>query len=261
MEFADAGEGWLLAETGYGTLLLHTIDGGTHWGAVAMNETWSLRSMHFSGHARGWLVGGADTILATTDGGGMAPMSTSNIRQSVKWTNKAFTVRFTTLDDGYGLAPTQSRLGDGPWEEAPSRLFAAPSNHSNDGYHLVRYRGVDLAGNREAARIALVVVDTRRPSFDARSRVTVRQMRNASLRLKSADKLSATVRVRGVVSTLQGRQVDTIRASLRADGVWHSVRYFCTLKAGTYRVVISVRDRAGNSSARSQTMTLVVRGR
>jgi hypothetical protein len=258
MEFADASEGWLLAETQYGVLLLHTIDGGAHWGAISIDDAWDLRAMYFSGHTDGWIVGGYDTILATTDGGGMAPITASNSGRSSRWTNKSFTLRFKTTDDGYGLAPTQSRLGDGPWEDRASRVIAAPSNHSNDGIHLVHYRGVDLAGNHEKAHSALVVVDTRRPTLDARGHAKARAWRVATLRMKSKDTLSPTVRVRAVAYTLSGKRVRVLRGSLRADGVWHSVRYGCILKPGAYRLTVQVSDWAGNKAPKAETILLRV---
>jgi photosystem II stability/assembly factor-like uncharacterized protein len=257
--FADASEGWLLGEAQYGTLLLHTIDGGAHWGAVPINDAWELRTIFFSGHKDGWIVGGGDTILATTDGGGMAPLSSSNAGMRVKWSNKTFTLRITTVDDGYGLAPTQSRAGDGPWEDLAMRTVPAPGTHANDGYHLFHYRGVDLAGNREEARVALVVVDTRPPTLDARGRAQAHHMRTGSLHLRSSDALAPVVRVRGVVFTLGGKRVRELHMTLRTDGAWHSARCACTMPVGTYRVLVRATDLAGNRAPERTIILKVLR--
>ena len=195
MYFADQSEGWILSDGDYeGTLLLHTIDGGAHWGAVNIREAWGLQALCFAGNDDGWVAGSETTILATEDGGGIAPMSVANVGYS-RWTNKDFTVKVTTADDGLGLAPTQTRVGSGPWEDTATRLVRAPKNHSNDGYTLVRYRGVDLAGNREEVSGALVAVDTRPPTVVARDRSRAHSMRIASLRLK-ADRRALRLRAR-----------------------------------------------------------------
>jgi hypothetical protein len=189
----------------------------------------------------------------------MAPLTVSNAGWNTRWTNKAFTLKLTTADDGYGLAPTQSRLGDGPWEDLATRVIAAPKNHANDGYHLIRYRGVDLAGNREQAHSVLVAVDTRPPTVAAHSRAMAHPMRRASLRLKARDELAPAVRVRAEVSTLDGKRVRRLQGSIRADGQWHAFSYFCTMPAGTYRLVVQVSDLAGNKAARTETVILKVK--
>jgi photosystem II stability/assembly factor-like uncharacterized protein len=258
MYFADQDEGWILSDGDYeGTLLLHTIDGGAHWGAVNIREAWGLQALCFTGNDDGWAAGSNNAILVTEDGGGIAPMSVANVGYT-RWTNKDFTVKVTTADDGLGLAPTQTRVGSGPWEDMATRLVRAPKNHSNDGYTLVRYRGVDLAGNREEVSGALVAVDTRPPTVVARDRSRAHAMRIASLRLKAADELSPYVRVFIDVFKKSGERMRRVRGTLPTDGQWHSMRYACTFPVGTYRMVVQVKDLAGNRNARPRTVMLTV---
>ena len=259
MYFADASEGWILADSGSdsGTLLLHTVDGGAHWGAVNIRDAWGLQALWFSGQDEGWVAGSDDAILATSDGGGIAPISVSNVGYT-RWVNKDFTVKITTADDGLGLAPTQSRVGDGPWEDAATQLVRAPKSHAKDGYTLIRYRGVDLAGNREEVGGALVAVDTRPPTVVAHDRSRARTMRIATLRLKTDDALSPLVRVYVDVFRKSGERVRRVRGMLPTDGQWHPLRYACTFPVGTYRMVVQVRDLAGNRCARTRTVMLQV---
>ncbi len=258
--FADALEGWALAIAGdyEQTLVMHTVDGGAHWGAVRIGDVWDLRTIWFSGHDDGW-VAGRNAILATTDGGGIAPLSVCNAMLGPEWVRKAFTFKVDTADDGLGLAPTQTRLGDGPWEDSATQKIAAPRSHTNDGYHLIRYRGVDLAGNREEANAALVVVDTRPPRLVTRDRARARAMRRGTLRLKVHDALSPGVRVTIDVFKKDGKRLRRARASAPADGVWHAIRYNASYPAGTYRMVVRVSDYAGNRCARPRTLILTVR--
>ena len=259
MYFADASEGWILADSDSyeGTLILHTIDGGAHWGAVNMRDAWGLQALCFSGSDDGWVAGADDAILATEDGGGIAPISISNVGYT-RWINKDFTVKVVTADDGLGLAPTQTRVGDGPWVDAATQLVRAPRSHANDGYTLIRYRGVDLAGNREEVGGALVAVDTRPPTVVAHDRSRARTMRLGTLRLKADDALSPLVRVFADVYRTNGERVRRVRGALPADGLWHPFRYACTFPAGTYRMVVQVRDLAGNRCARPRTVMLKV---
>lgn len=258
MYFADENEGWILADGDYeGTRLLHTIDGGAHWGAITIREAWGLQALCFAGKSDGWVAGSENTILATEDGGGIAPISVANVGYT-KWTNKAFTVKVTTADDGLGLAPTQTRVGSGPWEDTATRLVPAPKNHSNDGYTLVRYRGVDLAGNREEVSGALVAVDTRPPTVVARDRSRAHTMRIATLRLKVDDAMAPYARVYADVYKKSGERLRRVRGTLPTDGLWHPMRYACMFPVGTYRMVVHVRDLAGNQNARPRTVMLTV---
>lgn len=258
--FADPLEGWALAISGdyEQTLVLHTVDGGAHWGAVRIDDAWDLRTIWFSGRDDGW-VAGRNAILATTDGGGIAPMSVCNAMWGPKWVRKAFTFKVETADDGLGLAPTQTRLGDGPWEDAAKRTIRAPRSHANDGYHLIRYRGVDLAGNREEVNAAPVVVDTRPPRLVTRDRARARAMRRGTLRLKVHDALSPAVRVTIDVFDKAGKRLRRARAMAPTDGVWHAVRYNAAYPAGKYRMVVRVSDYAGNRCERPRTLVLTVR--
>jgi photosystem II stability/assembly factor-like uncharacterized protein len=260
MWFSDADEGWLLADGNfYGTLILHTVDGGVHWGAIDIADTWGLGAVYFSGLKDGWVAGQDNAIIATTDGGGMAPITMSNL-SGTRWTREDFTLKVTTTDDGLGLGSNQIRVGDGAWEDRDSVAIRAPKSHANDGYHLVRYRGVDLAGNHSPVQPALVAVDTRPPSLTTHDRAKARYMTRAGMRIKAYDSFSPWVRVTMDVVSATGKKMPRIRSSAASDGQWHAFRYICRLAPGTYRVTLSVSDIAGNRCLTPRTLTLTVTG-
>jgi hypothetical protein len=205
-------------------------------------------------------VGSGGTILATADGGGIAPVSYDNVGSwGVRWTNKPFTVKLTAYDDGFGLAPTRSRLDAGPWEEVARRVIAAPKTHANDGIHIVRYQGVDLAGNRERPNVCGVIVDTTPPTVKAPRAAKAVKGRRASLRIKPYDKLAGYVRLRIVIKTPGGKVVKQLRGGMRADNKVHYFRFQCRLDKGRYRFFVYAKDPAGNETPRPASNWLTVR--
>ena len=66
------------------------------------------------------------------------------------------------------------------------------------------------------------------------------------------------MRVFADVYKTNGERVRRVRGALPADGLWHPFRYACTFPVGTYRVVVQVRDLAGNRCARPRTVMLQV---
>lgn len=58
---------WLAGRPG--SLILHSWDAGKSWQALGTGQSFPLQALHFISDERGWAVGAAGTILATTDGG------------------------------------------------------------------------------------------------------------------------------------------------------------------------------------------------
>lgn len=78
-------------------------------------------------------------------------------------TNAATTITLTAHDATSGVAATYVSVDGGPESAGSSVTIPAPADHSNDGGHVIRYRSVDAAGNREESREAVVVIDTITP--------------------------------------------------------------------------------------------------
>ena len=66
MNFVDQDNGWAVGENG---VILHTIDGGTNWGAQNSNIGTDINALAFVDASNGWAVGEAGSILRTTDAG------------------------------------------------------------------------------------------------------------------------------------------------------------------------------------------------
>ena len=66
------------------------------------------------------------------------------------------------------------------------------------------------------------------------------------------------MRVYADVFKKSGERVRRVRGTLPTDGQWHPMRYACTFPVGTYRMVVQVRDLAGNRCARTRTVMLQV---
>src|SRR5439155_25453 len=88
------------------------------------------------------------------------------------WHSGPVNVALSASDPGASASPpTGSGIDHTAWTRDPgtgaeasgtgtSVLVAAPSDHSNDGMHTIRYYSVDVAGNAEAAHVATVKIDT-----------------------------------------------------------------------------------------------------
>jgi hypothetical protein len=181
-----------------------------------------------------------------------------------RWYGKPVTLRFRAKDNrgGTGVAYTQYSLDRGStWTKGRSVTVPAPSDHSADGATTIWYRSADRAGNLERKRSCVVHIDTRGPTPVAKWPARVVSGRQATLRYYVSDprpgSLTATVtlRIRDSRGTLvkkfvlPGCRVDTMLAH----------RFVCLLARGSYRVVVSTTDAAGNASATTATSVLLVR--
>jgi hypothetical protein len=180
------------------------------------------------------------------------------------WHGKPVTLRFSATDNrgGTGVAYTQYSLdGGATWTKGRSVTLPAPSDHSADGAATVWYRSADKAGNLEKKRACTVHIDTRRPTPVVRWPVRVVRGRQATLRFAVSDPrpgsptATVTLRFRDAHGALvkkivlPGRRVD---AALRYG-------FMCRFAKGTYRIVVSATDAAGNAQTAAASTDLVVR--
>lgn len=200
----------------------------------------------------------------------VAPTTTASGSDS-SWRRTAATIDLSAVDDDSGVARTEYRLDGGAWTtlaqaDGAARVestigIPAPTDHGNDGIHVVEYRSVDVAGNVEPARTRRVRIDTRRPRTRVTRSMSVRRGRRAILRYRVTDVRpgSAWARVTVVVRR-RGRTVKTVRLSSRRAvnrALRHSLR--CNLPRGTYRVYVRATDAAGNRQVSVRSATLTVR--
>jgi photosystem II stability/assembly factor-like uncharacterized protein len=170
----DADHAWAVGLVG---TILATKDGGAHWTAQDSGTENNLTGVAFVDAEHGWVVGYGGTILATTTGGlgtvDETPPTTTATGVDDLWHPQPVTLSFAAVDNpggsgmSGGAATTECKLDGGLWTSATSVTVPAPSDHSGDGLHTVRYRSCDAAGNCEAIRSVNVKVDTTAPTVSA----------------------------------------------------------------------------------------------
>ncbi|MEP6923959.1 MAG: YCF48-related protein [Pyrinomonadaceae bacterium] len=74
IRFASKKNGWIVGainqnDSVVGSLVLHTVDGGSVWRKVRMDTSEELIHLDFVNENNGWIVGANGTIFVTTDGG------------------------------------------------------------------------------------------------------------------------------------------------------------------------------------------------
>ena len=180
------------------------------------------------------------------------------------WFSKPATLHLRASDNrgGTGVAYTQFSLdGGATWTKGRSVRLEAPSDHSGDGPATVWYRSADKAGNLEKARVCTAHIDTRQPTPVAKWPVVVTRGGRAALRYYVGDPrpgsptATVTIRIRDERGTLVKK---IVLADSKVD-ISRACGFGCPLAKGTYRVVVSATDLAGNPSTAAATTTLVVR--
>ena len=110
---------------------------------------------------RVWAVGGDGMIVSSEEADKTGPVTSHDAPSG--WRTTDVTVSLTPTDTGSGVWVTQFRLGAKGWQYGTSTTFAAPSNHTGDGVHTMRFFSVDKMGHEEAERTAEVKIDTMKP--------------------------------------------------------------------------------------------------
>jgi hypothetical protein len=165
------------------------------------------------------------------------------------------TLVFSATDEGSGVYLTEAGL-DG---SDPLPLTGTPATLTIDGQgeRTVRYRSIDVAGNREAWRTCTVRIDGCGPVTEARA-AGVRRGARATLRYR-VDDLTPKADVRLLVKTRSGRTRATIKLGWRGTNALRSVSWRCRLPRGRYRLVVLATDQAGNRQAAAGSARLTVR--
>ncbi|HEY5386281.1 MAG TPA: hypothetical protein VIL79_00090, partial [Thermoleophilia bacterium] len=156
-----------------------------------------------------------------------------------------------------GVAYTEYRIDGGAWTHGVVVTVGAPT--SGGGMRTVDYRSADNAGYVEGVRTLDVKLDVVGPVCRARTAsVTRGGLAAVSLCLTDnvSPKVKSTVQVRTATGTVK---LSITSSSWRDAGVWRTWRFICRLKRGTYRIVVTGKDLAGNSQTVVGRATLTVR--
>jgi hypothetical protein len=206
---------------------------------------------------------GADGASFTVTTDVTAPRTTV-VGAVAGWHSKAVRLHLRAVDNrgGLGVAYTQYSLDDGAtWTKGTTVTVPAPADHSGDGVNKVLYRSADKAGNVEAKRRVLVLIDTRRPTPVAKWRAAAVRGARTALRFIVNDPrpgsptATVTIRVRKASGALAKKIVlRGVKVNVVTD-----YDFTCWLPKGSYRFAVAATDAAGNRQTAQAYNTLVVR--
>jgi hypothetical protein len=151
--------------------------------------------------------------------------------------NASVDVHLEATDGESGIAATYASVDGGAFQATTTVTISAPADHSGDGAHTLSYYSVDGAGNVEATRSVVIVVDTTSPVINYvgnRGTYTVAEVVDISC--------TATDGLTGVVWT------DCTRVGGPAAG----------FGLGATTLTASASDAAGNTTTASTTFTVIV---
>ena len=202
-------------------------------------------------YAPGSLADGSHTIViqATDKAGNQAsaartwsvdttPPTTTDNAPTGFW-KQAVTVTLSPGDGtGSGVASTTYSVDNGATHTGTSVVIAAPSNHTNDGVHTIRYFSTDNVGNTESTNSVTVSIDTTAPSTTSDSPLAgpptsppvfpVPSTRNQAVTLTPTDAGADVTPPASTTYSVDGGAPETGTAVTLsptiADG-WHTITY------------------------------------
>lgn len=121
------------------------------------------------------------------------------------------------------------------------------------------YRSVDKAGNVEETRNEELMIDSEGPRCQAKS-VTVKRRRLCTISYYVADDRSTSVKSWVKVKNgWSGSTKVSLHSYYDMANQWKSQSFVCNLNKGSYTIVVTARDEAGNWQTSKGTDTLKVR--
>jgi len=188
------------------------------------------------------------------------PPVTTASGHDANWHNTPVTVRFSAVDPGAGasgVAYTEYRIDGGAWTHGVEVTVGAPT--SGGGTRTVDYRSADNAGYVEGVRTLDVKLDVVGPVCRVRS-ASVRRGGVAVVKFAVGDNVSPSVRFSVQIRTTTGaiRKAVTSTRWQNANH-WRTRSFTCSMKRGTYRIVVTGQDLAGNRQSVVGRATLTVK--
>jgi photosystem II stability/assembly factor-like uncharacterized protein len=250
VHFTDQQHGWLGGYNG----VYQTTDGGTTWQRVAAG--YGVESIVGTDPQHVWAFGDGFLVSTLDPPGDTAAPVTLDERADTGWHRKPVTIDFTTNDIGTaGVVSTQSRLDDDPWQSGPAITVPAYADHHFDGEHTVLYYSTDAAGNQEQTESRVIGIDTLGPACSVPRNSVADTGRRGTLYFMATDEMSG---LKSVTVAIEGRHHRVLRRFVETSGDWivigedvpyYWLRFECGLKPGTYHVVVTALDVAGNHQA------------
>ncbi len=270
---ASAASGVVIAGTGLGTS--GTVRFGT---TVAATTAWSATSITATVPAS--LAAGATSVSVTPAGGvasnglaftvdapslavdTVAPTTSASGAGAGACYRRLVTISLSATDNagGTGVASITYAVDGGTPVTVPGAGVSVQVGPP-DGVHTLSFYATDAAGNAETAHHLRFIVDTSRPATVAPRVIKIKRLQAASLRYEVRDAAFAgnTAQVGIVVKDRRGRVVLRLRLGAQPVNTALTAKFSCRLPRGTYRLLLSATDLAGNTQAGVATQKLVVR--
>jgi hypothetical protein len=125
------------------------------------------------------------------------------------------------------------------------------------------YRSVDKAGNVETTKSATYMIDSEGPRCRAKS-TSVKRGKTATFRYYVADDRSDFVSARIRIQDMRGRipitsPIPPDLTMTASANEWEWWMYVVNFKKGTYQIVVTAKDEAGNQQSQAGYATVVVK--
>ena len=241
-----------------------------------LTDTSNPNSRKYDGAASNVVVqsipaaGASMTFTAGVSGGGgtdvTAPVTTASGNDDL-WHNHDVEVALSASDEagGSGVASITGSFDGGTGQVVPGdsavATFRAAADHSNDGVRELSYWATDNSGNPEVPKTLTVKIDTRGPTCAA-NRASGRRGTKIKLRFTVRDALSPEVTCTLKIKTLRGATKTVYKwgyDQVRAPGEWWYINPRCKLARGTYWMIVTGKDLAGNGASVTGRAKLIVK--
>ena len=249
VDFVDADHGW----TG-GDRIMTTSDGGATW-RPQVELPWAATVVAFD-RTHAWAGADGAGILSTVDASGDTAPPVTLSEGERGWTRSGTRIALAADDGaGAGVTSTEYSVGGGAWLPYAGALdFPAPSDHSGDGAHGIRYRSTDASGLVESIQSCVVRVDTVRPVCRL---LPSKVGRDNVLRLRGRIDDASAAYIDEFTVTLSRRGREVFHGGWSGfrwpTGKWRTFRhqrfvmpFEDRLTRGWYRVRLYAMDPAGN---------------
>ena len=249
VHFLDAQHGWLGGYNG----IYATSDGGNTWQRVAAGYGVEAIAAVDAQHV--WAFGDGFLVSTLDAAGDTAAPVTLDQRADFGWHRKSVTIGFSANDIGGGaVAATQTSLDGAAWQPGAGLTVPAYADHHFDGEHTVLYRSTDNAGNQEQTETRFIGIDTLGPACSVPRPSVVGAGKRGILTFQASDEWSGVSRVTVRIVGAHHRVLRTFREGTGDQAAFSFFPYYwlpfrCTLKAGTYHIVVRAADMAGNAQA------------
>ncbi|WP_409342210.1 cadherin-like domain-containing protein [Paenibacillus sp. MBLB4367] len=198
--------------------------------------------------SRGGTVTGTVNLTVTP-----GPVTTATLTPAVPngnngWYTTDVSVTLATYDDLVGVARTEFRLGSGAWN-----VYNGPIPVSGEGVNMLEYRGIDIAGNAEAAKSVTIKIDKTAPVLNVTLDRTVLSQSNHQL-----VPITATLANSDAISGIASIELTSVTSNEpdNGEGDGNTTGDIAGADIGTADTSFSLRaERAGGGNGRIYTVT------